>query len=710
MIILLFYTIIFQVGNNYVINFVDPYTAFFIIYFLASLLFLLFNFKKNIFRLGQYKYTIPIILTGQVAAPFFYFKGVFLSDILTQSMLYALYPLTIIVFSKLYDKEKFFTKKNITIISVIALQILLLIKNIQANEGFYYLLLSCLLLITHKIIHKIAIRKEGSINEYSITLYGLLCSAFLGALILLFNGENLLKVFSFVNYINLETNKGILFSLFFISVVFLLGKIQFKRNIFLNKNKFEELYLYIIIIPPFVLLINNFLYFIDNKIEINFSMYGIEGALYLVLFCIVKLNWRIIITYLSAMVLFYAIITSHFLIKITPFETEIIKVIYKDYNRVGIVEKKENDWLFIKNKKDYDPYSFITEKINLYNVEEFTTSKNERVSLYFKDFIASDESMIVYDTKTYKKYIFKELNDSIYKNMLLFQKMAEEKDYLVDFKIITKNEKKYIITDFVNGLTFEDYFGQYNKNYIKRINQDELLNYIIKIAEINLDLMKSGWINRDIHQNNILITDNGIRMIDYDLIFKIDDNNGIVDSNGFRNNLYDIFRFFYPKRDIIKNKFYFENQPPLDFGKNSIVINENLNRINRYVQDNSYIYSEQCTNKEINGLINMIKDLKNINKPYVNSSKEPLGIQEDCVNKALFFNANGAPSFEVFNLPSKYFNFNYVKIYDFKNEDLSSFANKMINYNLQQNGTNLFLSDKNEPETIDKIKSFIINK
>jgi Protein tyrosine kinase. len=152
----------------------------------------------------------------------------------------------------------------------------------------------------------------------------------------------------------------------------------------------------------------------------------------------------------------------------------------------------------------------------------------------------------VYDTKTYKKYIFKELNDSIYKNMLLFQKMAEEKDYLVDFKIITKNEKKYIITDFVNGLTFEDYFGQYNKNYIKRINQDELLNYIIKIAEINLDLMKSGWINRDIHQNNILITDNGIRMIDYDLIFKIDDNNGIVDSNGFRNNLYDIFRFFLP--------------------------------------------------------------------------------------------------------------------------------------------------------------------
>jgi hypothetical protein len=61
-------------------------------------------------------------------------------------------------------------------------------------------------------------------------------------------------------------------------------------------------------------------------------------------------------------------------------------------------------------------------------------------------------------------------------------------------------------------------------------------------------------------------------------------------------------------------------------------------------------------------------------------------------------------------LPSKYFKFNYIKLYDFKDEDLESFPNKTINYNLQQNGTDVFLINKNEPIIRDKIKNFIINK
>ena len=76
---------------------------------------------------------------------------------------------------------------------------------------------------------------------------------------------------------NNETSSSFLKTLsiiILIGIVFLLGKIQFKRNNYLNKNKFEELYLFIIIMPPFALLLNNYLYFIDDKTEINFSSYS----------------------------------------------------------------------------------------------------------------------------------------------------------------------------------------------------------------------------------------------------------------------------------------------------------------------------------------------------------------------------------------------------------------------------------------------------
>lgn len=708
MTLLLLYTVLFQVGNNYIVNLINPYTAFFVIYFLSSLIFVGFNYKRNFYKLDKAKYSVPMIILGQVASPFFYFKGVFLSDILTQSMLYALYPLTIIVFSKIYDKEKLITKKNLIIYLVIIFQMLILVKNIQINEGFYYLLISCILLISHKIIHKIAIKKEGEINEYSITFYGLFGSAILGAILLLTSGQNLLDSFSFFKYINLETNKGLLFLTFFIFVVFLLGKIQFKRNSLLNKNKFEELYLFIIIMPPFAVMLNNYLYFIDNKTEINFSIFGIEGLLYLLLFIIVKLDWRIILSYITSCVLFYALITNQFLIDVKPFQTDIFKVVYSDVNKIGIVKKDNNQWIFEKNEKDYDIYQFIENKVDLYKKLEFQDIDTGRpISIYFKDFIASDDSMVVYDTNTYKKYIFKDLEPDIYEKMVKFKPLVESKDYLVDYDLLKDNNGYYIITDFIDGVTFEDYFGQYDINFIKRINQKDFINSIIKVSELNLDLMKNGWINRDSHQNNILITEKGIIMIDYDLVFELSKNEGVIDSNGFKNNLYDMFRFFYPKRDIIKNKFLYQEEPPLKFKYNASVINENLIRMNKYIHDNSYIYSDECEDKEIKGMESFIKDLKNIEKPYEKIEVTPTNIQAKCVNHALFYKPDGSVSFEVFNLPSKYFDFNYIELNNYEESDLNFFVNATINYSLQQNSTTKYLINKDDIKSKQEIERFL---
>lgn len=222
--------------------------------------------------------------------------------------------------------------------------------------------------------------------------------------------------------------------------------------------------------------------------------------------------------------------------------------------------------------------------------------------------------------------------------------------------------------------------------------------------------MKSGWINRDIHQNNILVTANGITMIDYDLIFPINENEKIVDTNGFKNNLYDIYRFFYPKRNIIKKKFYFEEEPPLKFKHNKEIINENLKRINRYIYDNSYIYSQDCKNKEIYGMENLIDDLKNINNIYVKNDADPNGIQSDCTNNALFYNGVGQPSFQVFNLPSKFFDFNYIKIFNYNQSDLNTFVNQTIRYNLQQTGTTNYVFDTDDKQSQKEIIDFLNKK
>lgn len=712
MIILLLYTIVFQVGNNYIVNYIDPYFAFFGIYALSTVVFLIFNFKKGTFNLNNSKYSIPIIITGQILSPIFYFKGMFLTDILTQSVIYAFYPITIFVFSKVYDKEKIFNVKNLTLILVIAIQMFILIKNTKIDEGFVYLLISCLLLIVHKILHKVAINRTGAINEKAMTFYGLLGSTLLGLALILINKDNILNSFDFVSYINVDTNRGVLFVALFLAVIFLLGKVQYKRNEVLNKNKFEELYLYIIIAPPFAVLLNNYLYFIDKKVEVNFSIYGLEGALYLIIFLIIKLDWRIILTYISSALLFITLFSNNILIPINIKKTDTVKIIYNEINRIGLIEKYQNKWFFIKNEIDYDKYQFIKKEVNLNSKNQFkNVLTNENIQLYFKDYIASDESIIVYDTYNYKKYIFKELNEDIYNRMKLFKKVADDKDYLVNFEILEDKDKKhYIITDFINGMTFEDYYEQYDNNYIERINQKALIKDIIKVAEINLDLMKSGWINRDIHQNNILITSNGITMIDYDLIFPIQENEKIVDTNGFKNNLYDIYRFFYPKRNIIKKKFYFEEQPPLNFKHNKEIINQNLRIMNRYIFDNSYIYSKDCKDKEIYGMENLIDDLKKINTTYIKNDNELNSIQSDCTNNALFYNNIGQPSFQVFNLPSKFFDFNYIKIFNYNKLDLKSFVNQTIRYNLQQTGTKNYAFDIDDKKAQEEIISFLNSK
>lgn len=712
MIILLLYTIVFQVGNNYIVNYIDPYFAFFGIYALSTVVFLIFNLKKETFNLNNLKYSIPIIITGQILSPIFYFKGMFLTDILTQSVIYAFYPITIFVFSKVYDKEKIFNVKNLTLILVIAIQMFILIKNTKIDEGFVYLLISCLLLIVHKILHKVAINRTGAINEKAMTFYGLLGSTLLGLALILINKDNILNSFDFVSYINVDTNRGLLFVALFLAVIFLLGKVQYKRNEVLNKNKFEELYLYIIIAPPFAVLLNNYLYFIDKKVEVNFSIYGLEGALYLIIFLIIKLDWRIILTYISSALLFITLFSNNILIPINIKKTDTVKIIYNEINRIGLIEKYQNKWFFIKNEIDYDKYQFIKEEVNLNSKKQFkNVLTNENIQLYFKDYIASDESIIVYDTYNYKKYIFKELNEDIYNRMKLFKKVADDKDYLVNFEILEDKDKKhYIITDFINGMTFEDYYEQYDNNYIEKINQKDLIKDIIKVAEINLDLMKSGWINRDIHQNNILITSNGITMIDYDLIFPIQENEKIVDTNGFKNNLYDIYRFFYPKRNIIKKKFYFEEQPHLNFKHNKEIINQNLRIMNRYIFDNSYIYSKDCKDKEIYGMENLIDDLKKINTTYIKNDNELNSIQSDCTNNALFYNNIGQPSFQVFNLPSKFFDFNYIKIFNYNKLDLKSFVNQTIRYNLQQTGTKNYAFDIDDKKAQEEIISFLNSK
>lgn len=707
MIYLFFITIFFQIANNFVINFINPYNAFFIIYFLATCVFILLNIKEKMYKLDHLKYTIPIILTGQILSPLFYFKGVFLTDIFTQSFVYSLYPFFIIIFSRWYDKKPIFTYRY-SLIYLLFLSILsLLLIKIEINEGSVYLFISCCLLIIHKIIHKIAIAEVGRLNEYSITFYGLLGSALMGLMIIFFFSD-IYDIFKFINFVNIETTSGILFLCSFFIIIIILSKIQLKRNEELNNNQFEDLYLYILLVPPFVTLLNNYLILINDKISLNFSIYGIEGLIYILLIIVITRSIKLLLFYLSMLFLFLSIFINQYpLFDINYLNTNEVKILYNNDNSYNLLKNTGGMWVSEKNKYDFNPYIITENKVKINYIREIQDKKNKVYNFYVKDYIATQDSSVVYDMKNYKKYILKELPVYFLKNMKSFVEYSKNKEYLIPFKIIETGNKSYVLTDFVDGLTFEDYYNQYDKDYISNINQVNFINNIIKIAEMNLELINNGWINRDTHQKNILFTNNGIKMIDYDLVFPLKEKNGI-DSNGFTNNLYDILKLFYPKKDIIKEKFKYTELPyQLNFKDNKNIININLERINKYIQDNSYSYNKYCKDIEKTGLNNLIKDLKNLNAIETKSKLRLTQFNPECVNKATFFNEHGKISFIVYHLPSKYFDFNYVDIKNFNQNDLLLEVNKVIKETLPENTILKYSGTPNKENEINKIINYI---
>lgn len=709
---LLLITVLFQISNNYVINLINPYTAFFAVYGLATLVFLIMNLNKSLYKLDKYRYTIPVVILGQILAPLFYFKGVFLSDLFTQSLVYSLYPLVIIIFSNWYDGKKIFSKRMSLIYSLILLELALLINNVTINEGFWYLIISCLLLIAHKIIHKIAVIKEGKINEHAITFYGLLGSTLLGASLLINNGINLNEVFDFKNYINLETSRGLLFCIFLTVMVTILGRLQLKRNEELNKNNFDNLYLYILITPPITILCNNFLYFLDNKIPLDLSVYGLSGLLYGLLILIITRNIYAVITYTIAVFisLFMISINLSFL-HLDIIKTNQLKVLYNDQHKFGAIKNVNGDWIFEKNKEDFDRSESVQQKINMnFNITLNNELDGQVYPFFVKDYIGSKESLIVYNINDYKKYILKEIPESILKNMLNFNKIAQDESFLVPYKIIKDKNKNYILMDYIEGMTFEDYFAQYNKYYTTNVNQKMLFESIQQVIEMNIKLMEKGWVNRDTHQKNILFTSKGIKLIDYDMIFPIEQKN-IIDTNGMRNNLYDFLRLFYPKESIIANKFFFNRVPYyLQFNKDSETINNNLLKINAYIQDGSYYYDNNCLIDDVKALKNLLEDIKNIeNKSYDGYISNGY-FNEKCVNKQSFYNKNGNTSFIIYNLPSKYYTFNYIKIINFISGDTNIDINKNLLRTMQDNSLTEYNTNSENTDYMKQILSFIREK
>lgn len=709
---LLLITVLFQISNNYVVNIINPYTAFFIVYGLATLIFLTINLNKSFYRLDNYKYTIPIVITGQILAPFFYFKGVFLSDLFTQSLVYSLYPLVIIIFSNWYDKKKIFNKKMSLIYVLIFFELALLVKNVTINEGFWYLIISCLLLITHKIIHKITVIKKGRINEHAITFYGLLGSSLLGIFLLINNEINLNEVFDFKNYINLETSRGLLFGTFLIIMIIVLGRLQLKRNQELNKNNFDSLYLYILITPPIAILCNNFLYFLDNKISLDLSVYGLSGLLYGLLILIVTRNIYAVIAYTVAIFisLFMISVNLNFL-NLDIIRTNQVKILYNDLHKFGAIKNVNGDWLFEKNKEDFDRSESIQQKINInFNITLNNELDGQSYPLFVKDYIGTKESLIVYNINDYKKYILKEIPESILKNMLDFNKVAKDESFLVPYKIIKDKNKYYILMDYVEGMTFEDYFAQYNKYYTSNVNQKALFDSIQQVIKMNIKLTEKGWINRDTHQKNIIFTSSGIKLIDYDMIFPINQKN-IIDTNGMRNNLYDFLRLFYPKESIIANKFFFNRVPYyLDFNKESETINNNLLKINAYIQDGSYYYDTNCLIDDVKAMENLLQDIKDIERKSYDGYISNGNFNEKCVNKQSFYNKNGNISFIIYNLPSKYFTFNYIKIVDFIPGDTTIDINKKLLKTMQDNSLTEYNTNSENIEYMKEILSFIREK
>lgn len=106
---------------------------------------------------------------------------------------------------------------------------------------------------------------------------------------------------------------------------------------------------------------------------------------------------------------------------------------------------------------------------------------------------------------------------------------------VVDF--FKRGESSYLITEFIEGITFEDRIIRFFKNIPKdgsTVSKEEIFNDYLQILSITEEFHRRGYIHRDITASNFIIRPDGkIYVVDLELTYPIDKLNSYPPFAGF---------------------------------------------------------------------------------------------------------------------------------------------------------------------------------
>lgn len=693
-----------QVANSYVIKFLNPYLAFALIYSLATLVFFIWNLPrlKSLLKFSDGFSGVVILLLGQVISPYLYFKGVFLADLFTQSLVYMSYPLVVLLVSGWGFREEIGRRERwILGIFVTAQFGFLLQGTLQKSPGIWYLLASVVALLAHKVLHQWHVKKVGPLNEGSLSFYGLLCASLLGLVLAGVRGEGdaLQGVFSAINS---SSFSGVIFFALLSFLVMAIPYLQYSRNRFLNQHSFFFLYSWSLLTPVVAILFNNALLAVDPFVQVDTRLYGVYGIPFLVLLFLLKTPGLFKAAVLSAAVGFGIYFRASLPFALNLFEVRTVQALYREPHRFGfLVEGGDGSYLY-RNKAAFDTSQYRRDAVGRGAVLQVRALDRHQVeSFYVKSYLAGDLAAVVFNLKTYGKYVLKELPGDFYENMRSFSSWAGKKSWLIPYEIFQSLDgtRYFIAAKFEYGQSFENYFEQFHPDYVSGINEEELLEKVIAVAVMSRDLNRIGWINRDIHPRNILVTASGLKMVDYDFIFPLDGSPQVMDSFGFFHHLHDIYALLFPKayyEETRQEKFRYLPHENIPFKIRADIRNENLSYIKNKIYDNSYFYERECRRGMDfeRAMELLIQDLKNLDKkdfakPGSSNPKKGLvrhaEFQSTCVIQKTFFNSGGGKSFTIFHLPGSLAPYNYIELHrGFQVSDLELPLNRELARSLQE--------------------------
>ncbi|MCM2282333.1 MAG: serine/threonine-protein kinase [Bdellovibrionaceae bacterium] len=671
-----------------VITNTDPLFAYFLIHTGGLTIFLGWSvlFRRQFFeqirwrRLGLANGLV--IALGQVAAPYFYFLGAATTPLYLQSLIYVLYPLSFLLFGDTGGGSR----RTTLVVSLLALVISSYVPTLVAGRdqldpvAISSLFISAGLLFTHKLIQRRQVESGRALRPEEYTFFGFLGAVGFAIFAILVRDSSFefrAPLFAFsAQSVSGFTNLVLLLA----SLTLLVVSNTLRNRVIDDKQYFDYAQL-LLLTPTVSVIFNNLISASLGQGLIQFEIYSAASAICVIVLLAFQRRWSVSLFF----ALFY-LLSYFYYHSLSLDRTEIEgvgrillldsvsssrKTLVEINGRVYFVEKGDSGKASIQETRVHSMLDLVV-----------VSSGQEVRRFYVTSVLGRPEVLLAISIGSGDKVVLKKIEPAHLERYRKMQESESLKSLLLPFSIVedVHDGAHYIQTPYVYGVTLDEYFHRAPIPGLRSSVSNELVAAVANVVRINRDLIAAGWVNRDTHAQNVMMTPSGLRLIDYDFLFPLDsDLSPTIDSFGFQDPLHDFYALFYDRREYWKNserKFQFREHENIPFRKNADAINQNLALMKRLIYDQSYFFSPVCKSQfdYRHALDIFATDLEHLTEAGFISSRL-LEAETDlrvaivsrtlpCVRKQNFFSPTGKPSFTLFAIPRALYPVNLIELHE----------------------------------------------